>query len=221
MSVDPENLMAMSKPELIGVITDLAEQVEALADELDAAEEHRNDLARQIASASGDLYEDIEALEDELQATEQTLHRERSKLMRRVSALEDEVGITQADALAVAEAGDDAQHLSKLARLIRHGPEAVAEQPSPVHYRAKTLVENWNRWGRVQNDAHGKVRRLASKEHDLRTRLEDARDESLQWSQVYRAMELVAEWSGGVVELRQTDDEGKVLVHTVGDGGDA
>lgn len=220
MSVDRDQLAAMSKHELIDTVANLADQVETLTDELAAAEEHRNDLARQIAATSGDLYEDIEALEADLNTKEQTLHRERSKLMRRVSVLEDEVGITRSDALAVAEASGDVHDLTRLGRLLRHGPEAVTDQPSAVHYRARDLVDNWNRWGQVKSDAYGKERRLASKKHHLLTHLEDSRNENLQWSQVYRAMELVAEWSDGKVELRQNDDEGKVLVHVVEQRGD-
>jgi hypothetical protein len=162
-----------------------------------------------------DLNQDIDELKRDIRSRSDQLHKERAKVARRLSTVEDEVGIARTDALAIAEGGDDARHMSKLGRLVRHGPAAVSDNPTAKMYRAKELVENWNRWGTVRNDKLGKQRRLSSSKHKLKSRLSDARDESLSWVQVYRAMELVADWSDRKVDLEDgSQDEGQyVLVH--------
>jgi hypothetical protein len=227
MAISRAELEAMDRDELVDTVVELSEtvadlqtSVETLRDELEDESESRRDgdqLAAQdrkeIKSEIADARDD---LDDEISTTADVLHRERSKLARRVSALEDEVGVTTADALATAEAGEDAHTLTKLGRLVRHGPEAVSDNPSAKMYRARELVDNWDRWGTIRSDAvSDPERRLASKQHDLKTRLEDTRGESLAWRQVYRAMQLIEEWSGPNVSLREgSEDEGKyVLVH--------
>lgn len=173
-------------------------------------------VAAQFAPADRD---DLDDLRDDRRTAEDRLHRERAKLARRVATLEDELGIAATDALAVAEGDTGDHHLSKLGRLVRYGARAVEENPSTTTFRARELVENWNRWGTVRDDALGRERRLASRKHDLKTRLEDARNESLAWLQVYRAMQRVAEWSDGAVSLEEgSRDEGTyVLVHRLDD----
>lgn len=172
------------------------------------------DLAYVAAQFAPAERADLDSLSSEFQTAKQRLHRERARLTRRVATLEDELDVPAADALATAE-GEDPEHLSKLGRLVRYGPEGVNDSPTSTMFRARELVVNWNRWGTVRDDALGTERRLASKTHDLKTRLEDARDEQLAWIQVYRAMELVAEWSDGSVTLEDgSNEEGSyVLVH--------
>lgn len=217
MSLARSHLEAMSRDELVDVILDLAADVEQLRDDLDAERDARVTSQENAGKDRAAIRQELEQLrtdvEGDLQQTADILHHERSKLARRVAALEDEIGITAQDALAVAEAGEDGHQLTKLGRLLRHGPEAVSDRPTERMRRAKELVENWNRWGFVTPD--GTERRLASNSHDLKTRLEDARGEKLEWTQVYRAMQLVDDWSGPNVSLEEGQgDEGKyVLVH--------
>lgn len=216
--MDRETLRRMSKDQLVDVVLELGDEVDQLREDVDAIREN-------AAQDRAEIRRDMHALEDELREDVRDrvdrVHRERSKTLRRLSAVEDEVGITTQDALAVAEGGEDARHMSRLGRLLRHGPDAVVDRATAKHYRAKTLVENWNRWGQIKSDAHGRERRLASKKHNLKSRLEDVEGSSLGWIQLYRAMELVAEWSEGAVSLEDgSHDEGKyVLVHRL-EGGD-
>lgn len=207
-SVSRGDLEAMGRDELIEYILDLSAEVEQIREDLEAAGRNRADIRQDLAKQIGELRKD-------LQQTQDQLHHERSKLARRVTAVEDEVGITTQDALAVAEAGGDAGGLSRLGLLVRHGPDAVSDRPTERMYRARELVDNWNRWGTIRDDSLGRERRLAAAGDDLKTRLEDAREESLSWTQVYRAMELIDEWSGSTVSLNEgSENEGKyVLVH--------
>lgn len=215
-SLNRATLEAMSRDELVDVILALDERVNALED---ATDDLPNIRARTngLNSAVDRLEDDVADLETQHDQDIHQLHRERSKVTRRLSVVEDDVGIAATDALAVAEAGQDAHQMTRLARMLRHGPHAVVDNPSATHYRAKELVENWNRWGDTHSFDRTKERRLACVEHDLKTRLEDARDEDLAWRQVYRAMKLVENWSDGKIELREgTDGEGKyVLIHEV------
>jgi len=215
MSLSRAEVEAMDRDELVEAVVELSDTVADLQATVEILQEDRDRAARERAEIRQDIATVRSDLETEVKDAEDRLHRERSKLTRRVSALEDEVGITAADAVAVAEGGEDATQLTRLARLVRHGPDAVTDRPTETVYRAKELVDNWDRWGTARDDAYRTERRLASKKHNLRTRLEDARDESLQWAQVYRAMEKIAEWSGGVIDLREgSEEEGKyVLVH--------
>lgn len=214
-SLSRAELAAMDRDELVDLIIQLSETVDDLQARVEDVEELSSKAARERAQLGQRLTKKTDELEADLKDRSDTLHRERSKLARRVAALEDEIGITTQDVLATAKAGEDAEHLSKLGRLVRHGPEAVSDRPTERMYRARDLVENWNRWGTIRDDAHGRERRLASTGHNLKTHLEDARDESLSWNQVYRAMELIDEWSDDRIDLRDGGDEGRyVLVHT-------
>lgn len=210
MAISRTDLEAMDRDQLIETVLELDRRLEdveqTVSDGLDNA-------GRDRAAIRSMIQEELTEIRDDHQQAEKRLHRERSKLARRVAALEDELGITATDALATAEAGADGEHLTDLGRLIRHGPEAVSDQPGATLYRARELVDNWNRWGTVRDDKLAFERRLASKKHDLKTRLEDARTESLDWRQVYRAMEWIAEHSSPNVTLQEgSTDEGKYVL---------
>jgi regulator of replication initiation timing len=216
---------AMDRDELIETLVELSSTVDDLqarvSDDFENAAKDRSELWKEVSQLRAENEQLREELEETISDTEDRLHRDRSKLMRRVAAIEEEIGIETQDAVAIAEAGREAQSLTKLGRLMKHGPEAVSDRPTERMRRAKTIAENWSRWGTLQNDAYGKNRRLASAKHDLKTRLEDARDESLAWRQIYRAMQLIDEWSGRTISLEEGNgNEGKhVLVQRL-EGGD-
>lgn len=212
MAISRADLEAMDRDQLVQVVLELDRRLEDVEERV--SEDFEN-AAKDRADIRTTLSGEVDRLESDAKTTADQLHRERGKLARRVAALEEEIGVTTTDALATAEAGPDGEHLTKLGRLVRHGPEAVSDQPGATLFRARELVENWNRWGTVKDDELGKARRLASKKHRLKTHLEDARDESLSWRQVYRAMEWVGENGGPNVTLTEgSADEGKhVLVH--------
>jgi polyhydroxyalkanoate synthesis regulator phasin len=206
-------LEAMDREELVDAILNLATTVEDLQAELEEVKEH---AAKDRAAIRREVNETEKDLSSQQRQDVDTLHHERSKLARRVSALENELDVEPSAAVQIAEAGaKEAAEYSRLSLLLRHGPEAVSDRPTQRMYRARELLQNWDRWGTTRNDAHtdGPERRLAAKGHDLKTRLEDARGESLSWKQVYRAMQLIDEWSGETITLREgSADEGKYVL---------
>lgn len=215
------DLEAMDRDELIEAVLELDRRV---ADLEQRVSEDFDTAAKDRSAIRSLLDEELAELSDELALATDQLHRERGKVSRRVATLEDELGITATDALATAEAGEDGEHLTKLGRLIRHGPDAITDQPGRqmTLHRASDLVDNWNDWGTVKDDKLGRERRLASKKHRLLTHLEGTRNEDLSWRQVYRAMEWIAENAGPNVTLQEgSEDEGKyVLVHRLEEGAD-
>ncbi|WP_224268019.1 hypothetical protein [Haloprofundus salinisoli] len=139
--------------------------------------------------------------------------REDGRLARRLSTVEDEVGISPPEAVAVGEGGADAGELSRLERFLRYGPSAVVDQPYPVHYRAHEIGLHLGEWGMRISDANGRRIRLCSKRDDLKQKLEAKRDETLQWTQVYRAMEKLVKISEGKVRLRDgVKSEGRYVL---------
>lgn len=194
---------------------------DSVVDTLEAMEGRLDDLEAENERLRERLDEQADDPVDEgtLRDVEGRVHREQTKLARRLSALEDEVGVDGVDALAVSEGGEDARELTPLGRLVRNGPEALeSKKGTATLKRARELYERWDKWGKSSRiDATTKERRLASNRDDLKTRLEDVRAESLDWQQVYRAMRVVADLSGGRIEYKEDgrQGEGKVLVHRI------
>lgn len=229
MSVDDED----SAPATTEArVRQLEERIDALEDKLED-EKRRTGMAIQALKNVLDLegggirpVDVVKAADETDLATESHVtqevgnqSRERTRFVRRLVAIEDELGVEPGDAALVEKDNDGETQPTRLGRLVKFGPEALTDNQSAVHYRAKALYENWNEWGEVRSDQLVKQRRLASKKHHLRTHLQSELNESLQWNQVYRAMEKVEELSDGVIELRQLDDDhGKhVLVQELGE----
>jgi hypothetical protein len=186
-----------------------------------------DDRVRELTSLVGQLQkrvEDLEAENDELRARldRATDHADekRTDLGRRVTAIEDEVGLSVADALRV---GPD-DELTPLGTLIRAGPQAVAANPSAQLDRAHTIAANYERWGeRRSNPMYGGHVALATRQHGLKAHMEDARTESLSWKQVHRAIEKVATLGQDAVVVDTEyapggETWGKTLVFGAGDG---
>lgn len=210
-AVSRAELEGYDRDELVDLVLDFSQRVE------DLEERVSNDFetaAKDRASIRTMVNEAIADLEAEIEEVNTTQHKERGKLARRVTEIEDDLGVSSVDAIAVAE-GEEADGYTRLGRLMRVGPEAVVENPTAKMYRAKEIADNFGRWSQKTKRSGIVERRLASKRDDLKTRIEDNRGERLAWKQVYRAMELVAEWSDGGMTLVEGDDrEGKyVLVH--------
>ena len=156
------------------------------------------------------------------------LHRERAartktdaQIRTRLSQCEDELGINKPDAIAREQGGEDVQHLSKLERFIRYGPEAVTERVYDVHERAREIALHFGEWGKKISDANGKRIQLRSKKDKLKTHLEAAFERRFQWNEVYRAIDKLAEIAYGTqLECKKgTHDEGKyVLELKISDG---
>jgi len=158
----------------------------------------------------------VETLTDQVETLEAELdrvNRERAALARRLTAVEDATDVD-----VEADPASDGGTPSPLKLLARIGPEAVAINDGPTLRRAYHLARHRERWGEAtRNIKHGQHHVLATRRHDLRTRLEDAREEDLSWNQVYRALETCADLGGQHVQLDEeygTEDEdwGKALV---------
>lgn len=197
------------------------EELEARLDRLeDAVDDLEATDAAQAKDAAADrrriseLEATADALADRVDTLEAELdrvNRERAALARRLTAVEDATDVT-------ADASSDGGTPSPLQLLARIGPEAVAIDDGPTLRRAYHLARNRERWGEtLQNTKYGQHHVLATKHHDLRTRLEDARDEDLSWNQVYRALQLCADLGGPHARLdegyaTEDTDWGKALV---------
>lgn len=199
---------------------ELLERLDSMADRLDDVETHNEQQSRELQQAN----QRITALETENEELRETvadqdeeidaLHRERVRLARRLTAVEEQHDIDP----STAKAFGDGKTTSPLYLLESIGPEAVADAPGTTLYRARVLVENRDRWGEVrQNAKFGRHRLLATKAHDLKQRLEDARDEELQWGQVYPALKKLASLGGDHVQYVEEystpeKDYGKAVV---------
>jgi len=186
------------------------EDLQARADAASRARDHLLDRVDDLEAENADLRGRVPdadiATDDDLQ----TLHTERAKLARRLCRVEEKLDVD--DPIAAAENRDTPLHL-----LARVGPEAIETSPSETLRRAKTLLENKNRWGQTRTNAkHGQHRYLSSSDHDLKTRLEDARDEDLGWHQVYRAMRKLGQLGGTGVQFDESDSRGKMVVFRSG-----
>lgn len=180
-------------------MTEMGKAMATLRDRLEA-----------VAAENEQLRATVDEQADEIDA----LHRERVRLARRLAAVEEAQGIDATTATVVA----NGETTSPLYLLESVGPEAVAEHPGPTLYRARVLVENRDRWGETRTNAtFGRHRLLATRAHDLKQRLEDARDETLQWGQVYPALRKVARLGGDHVQFVESyasekRDYGKAVV---------
>lgn len=177
---------------------------------------------KRITRLKNRVDEEVDDLRQRVVDEEQTRAKEDGKVRRRLSHVEDEIGISPPDAVAFEEGGEDAKHLSQLERLIRHGPDAVTDgRVYPVHERAREIALHFGEWGKKITDANGKRIRLRSKKDDLKTHLQDVEGERLRWEQVYRALEKLDELAdGSALKLVEGEkDEGKyVLELKIADG---
>lgn len=192
-------------------------ELEARLDELETALEdvqatqstqaRENAADRRRITALEDTVEDLNETVETLQGELERVTKERTALARRLYAVEEELDI---DTAAVGDGGTPLP-LDLLARI---GPEAVAESPGPTLQRAYAIAQHRYEWGEVRtNQRYGTHHVLATREHGLKTHLEAAREESLQWVEVYRALEKCAALGGSAVILDEDyGGRGKALV---------
>lgn len=214
MSITRTELQSMDRDELVELVLDLSKRLEDLEE---TVKEDRDRAARERAESRLQANNARDELKDELKTDIANKSRQFAKLAQRVSRIEEELGVDIADGLGNEGSDRDDRDLSQLGRVVRMGPEAIKDNPTASDYRAKDLVDNWDRWGIRRKDRRKGVvtRRLRSKKDGIKTHLEDERGESLSWKQVYRAMERVAQWSSGEVTLQKIDSNGYVLEHEI------
>lgn len=218
MAVSRVDLEAMDRDALIEMVLDLDRRIEDLEEDIkrrsESAGKDRAKIRAEREQLLDDVRDEIGAVADRVDRAERRLHQERSKVVRRVANIEEELGFEDEDIIALAEGGEEALRDSPLARLLEAGPEAVDDRATETIYRAEVLARNWIRWGRSKERGDGTIveRTLATKRDDLRIRLEDTRDEDLSWRQVYRAMRKVADLGPENVRLVDRGNAGKTLV---------
>jgi hypothetical protein len=211
-------LQQLDRDELEQRVRELEETVDNMALRLDAFSrqfDNLRDLLLPHPECPDDDLGDADTIVELIQDTEDNLseslesHKKQdgtrhSQLAKRISAAEDALDINADHCNPLSDGGSDAQ-LSRLDRAVRYGVESVADHPTPTMRRATTIGEHITEWGDSGWKSDGDVR-LASSRDNVKSLLEAARAETLQWSQVYRAMELVNEWSGSGISLQDGDD---------------
>lgn len=206
----------------------VTDEIEALREELAELREENKDLRQELkehkqhagkdrANIRGHVNRSIEeateTLGEQIREEQKKRGKEDGKLARRLSIVEDELGIDATDAAAIGDGGSEAIHLTKLQRFLRHGPEAVVDRVYPVHERAREIGLNVGKWGNTINDSYGKRVVLCSKKDEVKVKLEAQRDEKLQWGEVYRAMEKLEDIAEGKVRLTEgKKDQGKYVL---------
>jgi len=207
----------LTRDELLDRLNSMADRIDDVEMRLNSASQKRDDLQEQVWGLEDELEEERaqnERLRDEnddLRDTVGQLERDRVRLFRRVAFLEQQVdGVDESNAAAV---GDTT--MTPLDLLAAIGPDAVAERDSKTLRRGRVLVEKRDDWGEtLRNQKYGRHHVLGTRRHDLRSRLQDVRDEDLAWRQVYRAMEKLARLGGDDVILDEDYDGEKALVWT-------
>jgi hypothetical protein len=143
-------------------------EFEAILDEFDELQEHVHE----------DVHEEIESERQQRSQADAVLER---KLATVAEA-------TDADVDAIEEA---AMEMDKITRLVKIGPDDVADRVYPVHERAQVLLENLPDWGTKLNDKFGK--RLQITAPTAAEKIGLVRDEGVSSEQVKRVFEKVQE----------------------------
>lgn len=168
-----------------------AEDIERLSEELKDTKTH---AAKDRAAIRRQLSDEIEDVNEGIRDEQQQRGKTDAKIARRVSICEDELDIDGGVAVATGEGGEEAAHLTTLARFKRYGPEALSGgKPTVAEQRAHVILQNFEDWGTNTSDAHGGKVTLCSKKDNLKELLEAKVENRLQWNQVYRAMERLEE----------------------------
>lgn len=165
-------------------------RIDALEDELAAERETRAEAIRNeqiqrtqiVQKAKSDLQDEISALREDLVDEQKTRSRSDALIEKRVTHLADELD-TDVDDIAIAE--------DKLVRLLRRGPDDIADRVYPVHERARELLIHATDWGSVVNDENG--RRLVFLAPDVKPYLEARFDRTFSTSEVERVFGKLAE----------------------------
>ncbi|QIO25523.1 hypothetical protein [Haloarcula sp. JP-L23] len=149
--------------------------------------------------------ETLADLREDLISEQKTRSRQDSQLLRKINTVAD---AAEADVDDVDVAGGD-----KIQRLIRNGPEDVADRVYEVHERAREVLLHAGDWGHKAQDKFGK--RITLKSPEVREKLELRRDESLQSKQVRDVFEKIVELAADSprkAKTTKTDDGIRVLI---------
>ena len=183
-------------------VTDLEETVEEQAEQIDSLEEDKADLEDRVA--------DLEA------ETARSRAEDRQRLTDAEDRLDDlEKGdITDETPTPQADTNASTEPLTPIERLSESGDSTdVAANVTASVRRAVTLFENLPDWG--QSTPKGRVLKPSDRPKQL---LEAACDESLAWTQYYRAAEALERLSKGAVTFFDHSKHGRTVVLHEGSG---
>ncbi|WP_336336899.1 DUF3450 domain-containing protein [Haloarcula brevis] len=155
------------------------------------------------------LRENVDDLEDDL--LNQRFHSEErlASVLKRVTKLEQSL---EADVDYRIEA-----RLSPVERYLIWGPEVTETNNTATVRRAATLVKHFADWAVTSGDGRPRILSKPNKEAPLRARMRDACGESLEWVQIYRAMDKAADLSDGKLIYEQNDRFGHMLTLAEGE----
>jgi uncharacterized protein (UPF0335 family) len=189
---------------------DLATIVEQLVDRVDDLEQEKADLVDRV----DDLEQEKADLVDRVDDLEQETARERAEDRQRLTGLEEAVEDVEEDTSPTSDptpqAGKDAstEPLTPIERLSESGDSTdVATNVTASVRRAVKLFDHLPDWG--QATPKGRVLKPSDRPKQL---LEAATDESLAWTQYYRAAEALERLSKGAITFFDHQKHGKTLV---------
>ncbi|WP_363463398.1 peptide ABC transporter ATPase [Halogeometricum borinquense] len=126
----------------------------------------------------------IDAIREKQITNHQSVKRDIARIKRQVTHLADETDIELLDSVP----GDD-----KVAKVVKDGVASVESKVYGKHERAELVLQNLADWGTVKTDANGSAVLLHA--GNVKERLETARNESLQSTQVKRVLDQIDDWT--------------------------
>lgn len=188
---DPEEKI----DEIIKVTRDLAGNVDDLLGEVQSYE----DTVKIMETRLDGVCNRLDKAEEEIEETWRESEFARSDIRTRVTRLEEDASVS-ADPTVEAS-------LSRLERIL-----ALDEEPKGAsEERAVDIADHWDAWSKdvTLNDDYQSL--ISNKKHNLKTIMEESRDEDLKWNQVKRAMNALEDISDGKFETTETDDQGHLI----------
>ncbi|SFR42287.1 hypothetical protein SAMN04487947_1247 [Halogeometricum rufum] len=136
--------------------------------------------------------EQIDAIREKQITNHQSVKRDVARIRRQMNHVAEETGVDLLDSVP----GDD-----KIAKVVKDGVATVVDDVSATKERAELLLHNLADWGQLKNDANGA--RVLLHAGEVRRRLETARNESLQTTQVKRVFNQVDTWAADSTRYSQ------------------
>jgi len=202
--------------DLTTIVEHLVERVDHLEDRVDDLEQDKADLEQDKA----DLEQENADLEDRVADLEAETARQRAEDRQRLTDAEDRLDdlekgdITDETPTPQADTNASTEPLTPIERLSESGDSTdVAANVTASVRRAVTLFENLPDWG--QSTPKGRVLKPSDRPKQL---LEAACDESLAWTQYYRAAEALERLSKGAVTFFDHSKHGRTVVLHEGSG---
>jgi hypothetical protein len=191
---------------LENLVATMASENDRLATKLEKLESLVVSQSQSIESLKGDLGN----IKDEQKEIAFFNSKQDAGLARRLTKLEETL---EADVDYRIEA-----NLSPIERYLLWGPEATQVQNTATVRRASVLVDNFQDW--AATGAGTGTLHILSKSNwgiSLRERMRDACEESLDWVQIYRAMEKAAALSDGKFVYEKDRKVGHILTLVSGE----